>query len=258
MFDAAQKFLVIRGRTIAVDETGRVSLNDIHRAAGFTKNQKPSDWTRLPATSRLVEEVLKRNTGKSRNWAKNEFRTALYSKPGYSGGTFADARLALAYAEYLNPKLAVEVREVFLRYKAADATLADDILQRAPAADNEWAGVRALGRAARNQLTGVLKDHGVAKSVEYARVTNSTYTALLGKNASQLRESKGLGPKDNLRDSMETKELGFLTAAELLAKERIEDEDVRGVVRCSSAAEKSATFIRRAIEADRADRKKKI
>jgi hypothetical protein len=150
----------------------------------------------------------------------------------------------------------LEVREVFLRYKAADATLADDILQRAPPADNEWAGVRALGRAARNQLTGVLKDHGVTKSVEYARVTNSTYAALLGKTASALKASMGLGPKHNLRDSMETKDLGFLTAAELLAKERIEDENARGVFRCASAAEKSATFIRKAIEADRADRTK--
>ena len=119
MSSGTQNPLVIRGRKIAVDERGRVSLNDIHSAAGFTKNQKPSDWTRLPTTSKLIEEVLKRNTGKSRNWDKSDFRTALYSKPGHGGGNFADARLALSYAEYLNPKLALEVREVFLRYKAA-------------------------------------------------------------------------------------------------------------------------------------------
>jgi hypothetical protein len=70
MAGGTQNPLVIRGRKIAVDEQGRLSLNDIHSAAGFTKNQKPSDWTRLPTTSKLIEEVLKRNTGKTRNWDK--------------------------------------------------------------------------------------------------------------------------------------------------------------------------------------------
>ena len=43
----------IRGRKIKLDEAGRVSLNDIHAAAGFSKHQRPQDWTRLPTTSRL-------------------------------------------------------------------------------------------------------------------------------------------------------------------------------------------------------------
>jgi hypothetical protein len=85
----------------------------------------------------------------------------LYAKEGRGGDTFAHPVLALAYAEFLNPSLGVEVREVFLRYKGADATLADDILQRAPAADNEWAGARALGRSQRSELTATLKEHQV-------------------------------------------------------------------------------------------------
>lgn len=59
---------------------------------------------------------------------------------GAAGGTFADVRLALAYAEYLNPDLAMEVREIVLRDKAAYPTLADDILQRATPEANEGAG----------------------------------------------------------------------------------------------------------------------
>jgi hypothetical protein len=257
MSGATHDSLVIRGRKISVDEKGRVSLNDIHSAAGFSKHQKPFDWTRLPATARLIEEVLKRNTGKSRNWDKNDFRTALYSKRGQGGGTFADPRLALSYAEYLNPKLALEVREVFLRYKAADVTLADEVLSRAPAADNEWAGVRALGRAKRNELTRTLSEHDIHLPIEFAKVTNETYKGLHNKNARQIRADKGLGPNGNVRDAMTTSELGFLIAAEQLAKERIEDENSRGVVECSTAANRSATFIRKAIEADRADRIKK-
>ena len=36
--------LKLRGRSVRVDEAGRVSLNDIHTAGRFSKNQKPSDW----------------------------------------------------------------------------------------------------------------------------------------------------------------------------------------------------------------------
>jgi hypothetical protein len=46
-------------------------------------------------------------------------------------------------------------------------------------------------------------------------------------------------------------------ASEQLATERIEDEDSRGVPECATATNRSATFIRQAIEADRADRIKR-
>lgn len=52
--------------------------------------------------------------------------------------------MAAAYAGYLDPNLEVEIREVWLRYRAGDATLADEILQRASAEANHWAGMRAL------------------------------------------------------------------------------------------------------------------
>lgn len=74
--------------------------------------------------------------GKSHHSEKIRVSDLIYSTLGKDGGTFAHPVLALAYSEYLSPKLAVEVREVFLRYRAADATLADEILEKAsPGAD---------------------------------------------------------------------------------------------------------------------------
>lgn len=247
-------FFNVRGRNVRIDPMGRVSLNDLHVVAGFSKNRTPADWHRLPSTHILIEAVLKKITGKSRDWAKSDYMSVIYCRAGK--GTFADPRLALAYAEYLSPPLALEVREVFLRYKAGDATLADEILQRAPAADNEWAGTRALGRAERNRLTAVLKEHEVTKPPEYARVTNATYTGLFDRTAQQLKSAKGIGKSQNLRDAMSMKELVFTMAAEHLAAERIEEQNALGVLECSDAARRSANFIRQAIEADRADRKK--
>lgn len=99
------KELKIRGRIISTDAAGSVCLNDIWAAAGFSKNQRPHDWGRLSSTAKLIEAILTKVTGKSRNWTKEEIKSVLYVKNGV--GTYADVRLALSYAEYLNPKLAL-------------------------------------------------------------------------------------------------------------------------------------------------------
>jgi len=52
-------------------------------------------------------------------------------QPGTNGGTYAHPILACAYAGYLSPELEIEVREIWLRYRAGDATLADEVLARA-------------------------------------------------------------------------------------------------------------------------------
>lgn len=257
MTDKSINFLKVKGRKIAVDEKGRIRLNDIHKAGGFTK-QTPYEWGRLASTLSLITFTAEKNTGKSRVLSKDDLLSVFCPKQGRDGGVWAHPNLALAYAKYLSPALHYEVNDVFLRYKSGDATLADETLQRAPAKDNEWAGARAIGRVKRNELTETLQEHEVTKPIEFARVTNATYKALADKTAKQLKIEKGLKPKDSLRNSMTTKELVFVMAAEQLAKERIEEEDSRGVLQCESAASKSASSIRRAIESDRADRSRKL
>jgi hypothetical protein len=132
-------FPVIRGQPIGVDENNLVCLNDIWQASGFSQHQKPNDWRRLEITLRLISALLERDAGQARDWTKAELQSVIYAKPGAGGGTYADVRLALAYAAYLNPRLAIEGYEVFLRYKDADPTLATDLLQRANRNTNDWA-----------------------------------------------------------------------------------------------------------------------
>lgn len=252
--DAQQgNFPVIRGRTIHVEEGGFVCLNDIWRAAGFSKNQTPADWRALQITGGLIIALLDQNTGQTGVKNYNP-KSVIYSKKGKGGGTYADVRLALSYAEYLSPKLALEVKEVFLRYKAADPTLADDILERATPEANEWAGTRALGRSVRGQFTKTLQDHG-AQGKDYGMCTNVVYSALFDKSATQLKRTKGVPAKGSLRDAMTTSELVFVMASETLSSERITEEECDGGEACRVATSKSARFIRQAIDADRKDRK---
>lgn len=240
---------VLRGSVIRRDDEGRICLNDVWRAAGQLANKAPKDWRRLPRTIGLLGAVAQM-VGESHLSAGQPFATVR----GSNGGSFADPRLALDYAEYLSPELALEVKDVVLRYIAADATLADDVLERASPEANEWAAIRALGRSQRRRYTDCLQDHG-AGGRDYAICTDSAYRGFFGKTAKDLKAEKGLGKSANLRDAMSADELTYVMAAEALARERINEEGSDGGEECRVATLRSAQHIRRAIELDRNDRK---
>lgn len=115
--------MIFKTSKIRVDANGLVCLNDIHQAAGYTKNQTPADWTRLSNYHREYVALLSKTTGKSRDWTKEEIRSIVYTKAGADGGTWAHENMALGYASYLSATLAVEIRDVFLRFKKGDETL---------------------------------------------------------------------------------------------------------------------------------------
>jgi hypothetical protein len=256
--DKASQPLVIRGRAIRVDENGLTCLNDIWKAAGFSKTQRPSDWAALGTTHKRIERVLKLITGKSSDYVKADILRALKTRVGTNGGTWADVRLALDYAEYLNPALAIEVKEVFLRYKAADPTLADDIMERSDAAANEWMAKRSMARATRLGYTDTLKNHGVKAPIEYAECTNATYRGLFGRRAVELRALKGLKKGEQLRDAMDLRELATISFAEVLSSDRIEEEACDGFKECQSATLKVSTAVRQMIDTDKKDRQKRL
>lgn len=245
--------IVLRGARIREDLNGLVCLDDIWQAAKASPGREPRRWRDIGATKRLEEELQKKIATAALK-AKTSIIPVCYAKRGRgNGGTFAHPILAAAYAGYLSPKLEIEIREIWLRYRKADVTLADAILQRAPPADNEWAGVRALARAKRLSYTDTLRDHGV-QGVGYPQCTNAVYREILGGNAGQIRSRRGLSKTANLRDNLPTDELSFVMAAEVLAADRIREEDRDGNDECATASAKSAGFIREAIERDKRDR----
>jgi hypothetical protein len=248
--------LTVRGRKIHFDENGLACLGDIHRASGFSKNQKPGDWLRLETTQKLINAVLKKATGKSHSWTKSELRSVLYSKNGV--GTFAEVRLALSYAEYLNPALALEVKEVFLRYKGGDPTLADEVLEKATSEANEWVARRAMGRVIRNEFTKELDRRGIQLGWQYGAVTNETYLGLFDKRAADLKLERSVPANGNLRDKMSMAEIAFVAASEALSVERMQDEEAQGYKECKTATSKASLAIRSAIERDRKDRQKRL
>jgi len=249
----SEQFPVVRDYQIRTDNERRVSLKDLWVAAGSNPSRRPAEWRRSAQAKRLVEELARQTIGKSHSLETPLIVTAA----GRDGGTFAHPVLAIAFAEFVDDRLAIEIREMFIRHRLADPTLADDILQRASQAANVWAGQRALARAGRHHFTDVLKEHG-AEGRDYSACTDTLYLALFGKRAKALKAERSLPANGNLRDSMTSLELASVATGEALAGERISEEACQGGEECRLATGRSAGFVRRAIEADRMDRKGRV
>jgi KilA-N domain len=246
----------LRGRTVRVDGDGFVCLNDIHHAAGFSTTRRPFDWYQLPTTGPFILAAHARIVGQSKQ-TKIRISDVYRAASATSGGTWAHPIIAASYAGYLKPELEVEMREVWLRFKAADPTLADELLQRATDEQNEWVATRALGRAKRNQFTETLKNHSVT-GYGYGNCTNAVYREVLGGTTKDILKARALPEKANLRDQMSKDELVYVMMAETLARERIEDEKPVGNSPCERATRRSASFVRQAIDLDRKDRQKPL
>ena len=249
--------LRLRGRLITEDSYGRICLNDLWDLAGRKPAQEPKHWRGNRAAKALIEALQKKVTA---GYLLSGTLTVdvIHAPLGRgSRGTFAHPVIAAAYAGYLSPKLEIEIREVWLRFRAGDATLADDILQRASAEANHWAGTRALSRARRVSFTDTLKDHGVIER-GYMECTEATYLQLLGGRSYEVRARRGWPPKSNLRAQMDAVELTYVMAAESLAAERIEEEERQGNADCAEATALSASALRAAIEADRHNRQRRL
>lgn len=250
------KSITLRDRKVRTDEQGRICLNDIWASGPFLETQKAHEWWRYPAARGLADALLERQ-GKSRPFTKADFDEIYYAigKPG--GGTYAHPILACAYAGYLSPGLEVEVREVWLRYRAADPTLADEVLERASPAANLWAATRAEARAIRNTYTATLRDHEV-KGRGYIDCTDEAYLKLFDGPAWRLRQERGLQKGANVRDHLDIVELSAVKLTEALASERISVEDARGNSECKEATGRTATNVRWAIDSERKDRQRRL
>lgn len=183
-----------------------ISLTDLWKASGQNKNQDPPQWLRLPGTRKFIVVLEKKIMGFSHDLIK--------SKGG--SGTYAHWQIGLAYAKYLSPELHMHVNEIYMRYRAGDVSLAEEIADKASKENQEWLAKRLLGKVKRSEFTKVLDEHGVDGRYGYGQCTNSTYRGLWNKDAKALKieKSKGGIAVKNTRDSLDTDELVTVMFAE--------------------------------------------
>src|SRR5712691_6590575 len=83
--------LVIGNVTILRDKYGRYSLNTLYRASGSIKDKEPSEWSRIKSSQELIHEANSQT-------AYLRFEVV---KGGNAPGTYAEKRLAIAYAAWI-------------------------------------------------------------------------------------------------------------------------------------------------------------
>lgn len=171
MTEIADGLLHIGGVRVSQDAEGNVCLNDLWRLGGGDDNRRPNKWWRGQAANVLVTSLQAKIGRISPNLTSHSKDRLFYSTGrGRAAKTFAHPVLALAYAEFVEPSLGVEVREVFLRYKAGDIELALDIINEL-AEQTEYDQLRfELRRLVKehNKLSaGAAKDAGVTNFEAY-------------------------------------------------------------------------------------------
>jgi prophage antirepressor-like protein len=115
----------------------------------------------------------------------------------------------------------------------------------------EWIEQREQGIEVRKDFTGTLQEHGVKKGFEYGTCTNAIYLPVLGGTAANVRKERQLPAKGNLRDNLSLKEILQISLSEVVAQEKIEDENRQGLSQCFNACKEAGTAIAAASKTNR-------
>jgi len=121
------KQLTVCGVAIKQDAESRYCLNDLHKASGEVKHQRPSKWLDNAETKELIAELE----------AQNRATKAVEIRKGRGiTGTYAVKELVYAYAMWISPKFHLEVIRsydrlatdgVAVHYTAAESVLEDPL-----------------------------------------------------------------------------------------------------------------------------------
>lgn len=218
------------------------SLTDLWKLAGSDPQRTPAKWQESEPVQRFIQTACKfLNVGIS---------DIIKSKRGKGGGTWGHKQVALEYSQYLDPRYAVLVNEVFFE-RIEEEKNPELILERwknkyrNSGKDEKWIDQRYHSTGTRKEFTATLKSHGVSGS-GYKDCTNAIYIGFYGKNATALRSEKSI--EGNIRDSLSTVALSAISLIEGLSKEDIENRRLWGNEQCSQSAHTAATEVRKMIK----------
>lgn len=243
--------LIVSGHKVGEDVRGYLNLTDIWRIAGSPSTKKPADWRRLPTTNDYLGAVAQ-SMGKSHTFGDKPEDSVCYVRMGRGGGTFGHILAAIAYAEYLKPELAVDVRTTYLRVRSGDLTIVDEVLAKADAArhHNE---VRDLSKEVRKKYADTLTAHGAGgPAIGYC--TDAIYRVLLGGTAKQIIAKRNLPARTNVRETLPTGDLLQTMNTEYLSAERIEGLNIRGKEPCAEASRQVAHYVKKVFSKVREDK----
>lgn len=196
--------LIIQGHAIGRDADNYFSLTDVWRLAGEEDHKSPRKWRTLLYAKELIR-ALEQNVRFKDVITKSHSKSAIYSKKGRNGGTFAHYILAVAYAEYLHPEIGVEVRDIATRVWGGDVSVLDDFNRRIIEQVKEDER-RVHNREEITKRNKELARQGKKAGLEgwdYAKLHNSGYRGMYdGRDEDDIHALKHLGQKQKILDHM--------------------------------------------------------
>lgn len=205
-----------------------VCFNDLHAAAGSPENQEPRQWARLPDSVKIIDKLAE-----NLHVEKSHIYKVSKARADRGGGTWGHKLLAVEYSGYLSPELRLKINDTFLRAESGDVTLAAEIADKASAKDQAWLSNRLKGIECRNELTSELSRHQVNGN-GFGLCTDGTYKGLFGATAKEIRATRNLPAKVNVRNELDKDELGMIMFAEIATRKKLEKNgDVSGNKKCA-------------------------
>lgn len=221
-----------------------INLTDLWRAVDSPPYKTTTFWLRQDITKEFISAFLKKFKYDPESYLK-------IKKGRIGGGTWAHKQIALEYAKYLDPKLAVVVNQIFFE-RIEEEKNPDKIAERyiktyqKQGKSENWINERFKGISVRNNFTKTLAAHKVEHE-GFRNCTNAIYSPLFGGSTKVVRVKKGLDKKQNIRDNLSAVELASVGLAELLALENIEKNNVTGSGKCEIVCLNSSRAVASAI-----------
>lgn len=207
----------------------------------------PYKWRRLPQAQGYMSALEKKLSHKGENLPCENDSLYIASRSKHIGA-WGHYLYLLAYLQHINPALHVEANEYFLRIKAGDPTLIDEIYRNASVEGKARAELRMKSILKRRQFTDELAAHGCG-SDDFGRITNAGYEEAFDKNALQLRQSLGIVKKSQpLRDVMPPEMLHQVLLYEDLAAAKMNKDKTQGAFPCEKITRNASKMIREFME----------
>jgi hypothetical protein len=221
------------GIQIAFEGKEKISLNDLWKAAGEPANKDPRQWSRLPQTEEfLIEVASKLNVGKSH---------IIKTKRGKGGGTWGHWQIALEYARYLSPELAIWTNQVVkerLEEERSPELAYSRGRERAikgwqkQGKSEQWIAVRLKSIDATKQNVKVLGCHG-HDSMVFPMCADATNVAIIGMKAKEFKAVNNLPASARTRDHLSEIQLLEIALTNAVSTQRIEEQDIYGNEKCA-------------------------
>lgn len=172
---------------IRIDDAGRFSLNDLHKASGGARADEPSEWLSNKQTQKLVD--LLETTG-----------IPVVKKEGRNGGTYVAKELVYAYATWLDPVFHLKVLRAF------------DALANGRVEDAMRMVSRQTARLEAPYLTEAIKhrrevQHKEVKHYHFSNEFDLINRVALGKSAKEFRIAHGIAVGQPIRDHLSPLEM---------------------------------------------------